>query len=120
MLINFCRKSKSLSRIRKEFIHKINNTITQKKSNKSSNKRNHNRFNQKLHNNLFIVLSVTETIIIFITPIPPTRSEIAPIAKRNIFIPWRDFFISSCCSAKLEMLNPAFVSDNLLYFLSKR
>lgn len=54
MLINFCRKSKSLSRIRKEFIHKINNTITQKKSNKSSNKRNHNRFNQKLHNNIFI------------------------------------------------------------------
>ncbi len=30
-----------------------------------------------------LVLSVTDTIMIFITPIPPTKSEIAPIAPRK-------------------------------------
>ena len=47
-----------------------------------------------------LVLSVTDTSIIFITPIPPTTKEIPAIAAKNMVIPCvTDWKVSnmSCC-----------------------
>jgi hypothetical protein len=67
-----------------------------------------------------LVLSVTETTIIFITQIPQTNKEITHIAKRNIFIPCKEFFICSIISAKLSTLNQEFSGDCLLNFFIRR
>ena len=42
-----------------------------------------------------LVLSVTETVMMFITPIPPTRSEIAAITATTVVMMLRIVFVVS-------------------------
>lgn len=66
-----------------------------------------------------LVLSVTETIIIFITPIPPTKSEISPTTSKKFDIALEVLLTLWENSAKLCTENPALASLGRLNFLSK-
>ena len=54
------------------------------------------------------VLSVTDTSIIFIIPIPPTNSDTDAIEPKSIAMVLADDFIVSCISAKF-LISKSFI-----------
>lgn len=67
-----------------------------------------------------LVLSVTDTIIIFITPIPQIKSDIEPIKSRKVVIIPVVCLIFSTNFAKLVNSKPAAEASFTLNFLIKR